>query len=121
MPAKTKYVAPKKIAGAKFYSPDRSQMLVIVVTEGKDKFNARASLKDNKEDADKAQTGARASFDTVEKAKKAFKEMVDTAKEKGWNEVTGRSAFDEIPDAPKAPGKKSTARPAHSQPTHASH
>lgn len=119
MANKTKYVPGKKISSVRFDSPNRQQRLTITLQEGKGKFNLKASVKELKENAPKAATGARESFDTIEKGKKAFETLVKAAVAKKWNELVGgsRNAFTEIPDAPTQGAKASTAKPAHSTPT----
>lgn len=121
--AKNKYVAGKIVVRNRFDAPNQQERLTITVQEGKGRFNLKASIKSLAKDADKARPGCRESFDTVEKAKAAFEKLVKTAADKGWKKVSvsegSRNAFTTIPDAPTAGAKKSTAKPAHSQPTKA--
>jgi hypothetical protein len=119
---KSTYVAGKKLRTARFDSPNRQERLTITLQEGKNRFNLKASIKQLTEDAPKAQTGARESFDTIEKGQKAFDTLVKAAAEKhGWNEISqsvgSRNAFVELPDAPTKGARPSAAKPAHSQPT----
>lgn len=107
--AKSKYVAGKVVNRVKLDAADRSLRLTLTVSEGKGKFNLKASIKEMKEDAGKARTGAREAFDTQEKAKAAIEKLTKDAVEKGWMIVSsgaGRNAFSEIPMSPAAVASK---------------
>lgn len=103
--AKTKYVARKTVAKKNLLSADGTRRLTIALKEGSGKFNVAASIRSTDEEEDfETQSGARASFTSVEEGTKAVDALSADAQKKGWKlEATAmRGSFTTIPEAPGA-------------------
>ncbi len=90
---------------ARFTSPDLSETMTIVAAAGKKGYNVKASIKRGKgKGAPKAKTGCRATFKTEKEANSTFSKLTKEALARGWKEqeVSTRSAFSAIPEAPKS-------------------
>lgn len=113
MATKTKYVARKIVAKFVLLSADEKQTLTLALKEGSGKFNIAATVRDTDKESDTAaQTGARASFSSIEEGKKALETLREDAGKKGWKlqmTSSARGSFTSIPTASGFKGKKANA------------